>query len=377
LYFFRRYLLLPTFKNACISGLAFALAQITKPLAAYLYAIAGLFLFMAATKTGSVRVGTKQFLTFVAIALVCAIAVLNVAYLFDRTFTPLTAYHLESSLFGSLQNTWPLNNARVPVPYSVLQGLDMAQHNDETGATYGNVYLLGTLRKVTDPGFRGFKQYYVVAWLFKEPIALQILFILGLVRVYRCRSTHSFLFAEGLLLVSAGVLVLVLVLFLSLFSKVQIGIRHILPALAVEVVIAGASFSGWVSFSRRKKTALALLVVWLAASTFSYYPHMIPYMNEWVPDRKTAYRVLADSNLDWNRNLRLVRNFLQNNPDVVMNPEVPVSGRILVSANRLVGITPKESGPLQWVLRYRPVAHVGYAHLLFNIPPEDVPERSR
>ena len=76
---------------------------------------------------------------------------------------------------------------------------------------------------------------------------------------------------------------------------------------------------------------------------------------------------MADSNLDWGQNQRLVGNFLKKNPDVILEPDLPVSGRILVSANRLVGILPKEKGP-HWAFRYRPIGHVGYAHLLFEIP---------
>lgn len=154
----------------------------------------------------------------------------------------------------------------MPVPFPVLQGLDMARHNDEVGATYGNIYLLGSLQSNTDPNFHGFKSYYLIAWLIKEPIPLQILFIWGLVKVGRRRTEDSFVFREGLLLASAGVLVLAL----SLLSKAQIGIRHILPALGIEVIIAGAAFSDRGTFSSGKRRILAALVIWLALSTLSY-----------------------------------------------------------------------------------------------------------
>ena len=374
LYFFRRYLLQPTLANACVSGLALALAQITKPLVVYLYPIEGIFLIAAATVGRRwIKITGKDLAISSAVTAACSICVLNVAYLFDRTFAPLSSYHFETSAFRSLQKPWFMDKVRVPFPYPVLQGLDMAQRHDETGVTYGNVYLQGALRSVNGPGSHGFRDYYLVVWLVKEPIPLQILFIWGLIQICRRRRNGGFLFSECLLLVSSGVLVL----WLSLFSKAQIGIRHILPALAIEVIIGAATFSEWASFSRSQKTALALLLVWLAASAFSYYPNMIPYMNEWVPDRKLSYQILADSNLDWGQNLGLVRNFLKNNPDVVLNPDLPVSGRILVSANRLVGVVPKDKGPLLWALRYRPVGHVGYAHLLFEIPPKDLAVRSR
>jgi Dolichyl-phosphate-mannose-protein mannosyltransferase len=364
LFFFRRYLLHPNWANAWISGLALAIAQIMKPLAAFLYPLAALFLLAAALRHRWMKIGGKHLAVYALAAAVSYVVVLNVAYLFDRTFAPLSSYSFETPLFRSLQQAWP--NVPVLVPYPVLQGLDMARHNDAVGATYGNIYLLGNLRSNNDPSFHGFKSYYLVAWLIKEPIALQILFIWGLILACRRRTETGFLFSVGLLLTASGILVLAL----SLLSKAQIGIRHILPVLAIEVVIAGGVFSDWVTLSSRKKRVAVLLVAWLAVSTFSYYPHMIPYMNEWVMDRKLSYRLLADSNLDWGQNAGLVHRFLQNNPDVVLDPDNPVSGRILVSANRLIGIAPKEKGPLTWALQYRPVGHVGYAHLLFQIPPD-------
>lgn len=63
---------------------------------------------------------------------------------------------------------------------------------------------------------------------------------------------------------------------------------------------------------------------------------MIPYMNEWVWDRTSSYKILADSNLDWGQDAGVVRKFLKANPDVVLDPETPTTGRILVSADGLL-----------------------------------------
>ena len=82
-----------------------------------------------------------------------------------------------------------------------------------------------------------------------------------------------------------------------------------------------------------------------------------------------SYRLLADSNLDWGQNEPLVQDFLARNPDVVLNPGEPVCGRVLMSANRLTGVigTRKNWKSPAWTWRYQPVAHVGYAHFLFDI----------
>jgi hypothetical protein len=332
--------------------------------------IAGVFVIVAMIRPVASRIRAKELAVYGAMVIGLSIAVFNIAYSFDRSFTPWGSYRFESDALRPLQNARWIRMIPIPTPYPVLQGFDKMLHVDETGSTWGNVYLLGELRRPGTPGFRNFKSYYLVTWFFKEPIPLQILFVWGLVYIVRHRK-GNFLFNEGLVLAAAAVLVL----WLSLFSKAQVGIRHILPALAIELIIAAAVFSDFSVASRMRKVVLAGLVIWLGISTFSYYPNLIPYMNEWVTDRRLTYKIVADSNLDWGQDMGTVQTFLKDNPDVVLDPDQPVSGRILVGADRLVGVSPKDKGPLTWALRYRPVSHVGYAHFLFNIPADAVVEQ--
>jgi len=372
LYYFRRYLLQPTLRNACLSGFTLALAQLTKPFSLLLYGLVFCFLvfslfFGRLQPDRSTLVTRKNIVSYFGIALVSCLIVLNVGFCFDRPFTPLGAYRFESASFMHLQRLPVLRSIPVPVPYPFLQGLDMMKNDEQTGISLGHIYLLGQLRATQDPSFRGFKSYYAVALFFKEAMALQILFVLGLVWAAKNRGLHDFVFREGLLLAPAAVLFV----FLSFFNREQIGVRHILPFFAIDVVVAAAAFVGFNSLSRVRKVILCLLVLWLGVSVASYYPHMIPYMNEWVFDRKLAYKIIADSNLDWGQNARVVAEFLKNNPDVILNPTAPVAGRILVGVNILVGL-PRQDHMLWLRSHYKPVAHVAYADLLFVVPATDL-----
>ncbi len=370
LFFFRRFLFQPTLRNALLSGLTLALAQIAKPFAIILYAVVFVVLVLGSfgpTKLPSLT--PRRIAVFAAIAAVSFLAVINIAYAFDRTFLRLGSYSFQSASFTKLQKMPLLDQLPIPVPYPFLQGLDMMKYGEGTGAKLGNVYLLGKLGDSHDPAFHGFKSYYAVAWFFKEPIALQILFWWGIVWICRNRKLADFLYGEGLLLAAA----VILVVWFSFFSRAQIGIRHILPALAIEVIIAGAPFSNFFSTSWPKKAILSILVLWMAGSVASYYPHMIPYMNEWVFDRRLSYKILADSNLDWGQDGEVVQEFLRNNPDVILDPPGPVAGRILVSANRLTGIHRWEPSAVYLAMHYKPVAQVGYAHFLFVVPEKDIP----
>ena len=96
---------------------------------------------------------------------------------------------------------------------------------------------------------------------------------------------------------------------------------------------------------------------------------MIPYFNEIVADRKLAWHYLADSNLDWGQDWWVVQRFLKENPDVVLDPPHRVPGRVLVSANLLAGTWPKKADYFMRVEGLQPIGQVGYAHILFEIPP--------
>lgn len=369
LFFFRLYLLRPTFGNACLSAFTLAAAQLTKAFAIYVYAVVLVVLLFVSDdrKSRPPLVNRKNVVTFGSIAFMFFVLVVNIGFCFDRSFTPLKSYHFDSQSFIRLQKVPVVRDLPVPVPYPFLQGLDMLKYHDDSGQTYGKIYLLGELRDPVDPSFHNFKLYYVVAMLFKEPIAVQILFCLGLLWIWRNRSYSDFITGEALLLSSA----VLLFLWFSLFRKSQLGIRNILPVVAIELIIAGAAFAAFSGKPRRAQLSLGLLVLWACVSAMSYYPNMIAYMNEWVVDRKQSYRILVDSNLDFGQEGYLVHAYLIQNPDVLLDPEKPTAGKVLVSVNRLVGEFHGYE-PMYWLQRYQPAARVGYGHLLFIVPANDI-----
>ncbi len=130
---------------------------------------------------------------------------------------------------------------------------------------------------------------------------MQILFILGLLWIWKNHTYREFITREEVLLSGAALLFV----WFSLIRKSQLGIRNILPVVAIEVIIAGAAFTMFSTKPRRTQISLGLLALWACLSTMSYYPNLIPYMNEWVIDRKLpSYKILVDSNLDYGRRRR-------------------------------------------------------------------------
>jgi hypothetical protein len=210
----------------------------------------------------------------------------------------------------------------------------------------------------------GFYAYYLVAYLFKEPLGMQLLLLLGLVWIVRRRPLRDFLREEWLLLLTAVTFLFVL----SFFSNTQVGIRHILPVLAIFVIVSGAAFRDWCQSGWRYRALLCGCLLWAAVSVGSYFPDMIPYFNELHADRKTTYKILSDSNLDWDQDAWEVGDFLKKNPDVVLDPPAPVAGRILVGGNLLAGVCPRSADYWVRTNALHPIAQVGYAHFLFYVP---------
>ena len=369
LYSFRRFLLRPGFGNAALTASALALSQLTKFTAAYLniallLLLASALLYAKYGKSKHPGITLRHVALLLGLYIVCFLAFINAGFLCDRTFTPLARYKFHSTTFKALQQVPILRAIPLPVPYPYLQGFDWMSYHNTTGQSFGNIVLLGEVRGPELPRFDGFPSYYLVAYVLKEPLGLQLLLLLSILWTIRHRRLADFFTGEWPLIVTAAVFLFVL----SFFSKTQIGIRHILPVLVIFVILSGGAFAAGLHSSRRRLFLLGGCLLWIVISVGSYFPHMIPYFNEIVMDKKMAYRYLADSNLDWGQDRWVVQDFLKRNPDVILNPPQPVTGRILVSADLMAGVRPKKAD--YWLRQNgpEPVAHVAYARLLFVVP---------
>ena len=87
------------------------------------------------------KFGTK-YLLYLIIAIVISIIVINLGFLFNKTFTPFGDYMFRSQTFQSLQANLPwLGKVPIPTPYPYLEGLDWVMRREQTGDGYGSIYL--------------------------------------------------------------------------------------------------------------------------------------------------------------------------------------------------------------------------------------------
>ena len=355
-------------------GIALGFANITKYSAVLLYpTVLALLVFAEvrelalAFKGGNWRGVPKiilaiagKFTFLVAISLL----VINIAFLINGTLTPLSAFEFNSAPFQSMQKSiLQVANPPVPLPAPYLEGLDYVLYGERTAVGgVASFYLLGELNHT---GFRG---YYLIASLFKVPLGFQLLFLSALISYFLRKGWRGFLDNELFILLP----LLVLTIYFNGINRFTKGIRHFLPAIPLAIVFTGSLFASWRELSKGKKAAALLAVIWGIASSLSYFPHFIPYFNELVLDRRFAYRILADSNLDWGQADWYLERYKEAHPEIAVAPDQPTPGLIVVGANELLGIL-GDPEDYSWLRdNFEPVDTIGYSYLVFDVSTEEI-----
>jgi hypothetical protein len=402
-YYFWRFLNAGGWWRGAVSALLLGVSQLAKYSCIFLYPIFVLIVvvrywgdLVRAVKAGArAQLGRyiARFLKFAILFAVVGILVIDAGFLFTKSSTPLGQYKFRSESFKSVQShLTALKSFPVPLAYPFLYGIDWGKYREETGKGFGSMYLFGQLKPEG-----GFKGYYFFAYLYKEPIAIQILILLAVIFYVRNRRRYSFMRNELFLVIP----VIFYGIYMNFFFKIQIGIRHYLVVFPFLYIFCGSLVSGWGGnkdavpisggrgLGRKMKIAIVALLVYLVVSVLSYFPHYIPYFNELVRDRKQAYKILADSNIDWGQGLSYAKQYVAKHPgayleqglwhmktyrekhmEEYLHPQFPDSGLLVVNVNNYVGIYHPHR--YKWLReRYKPIDQIAYSYLVFRILPGD------
>jgi hypothetical protein len=354
----------PSLKGALLASLVLGLSQIAKYTGVLLYPL--LVLLAIGYGVGRRRhIGDlRHAVGYALLFLVIGLAVINLGFLFNRTLTPLGEFTFRSDLLLGIQTR--LSFARglpVPLPYPYVEGLDLTIRADQTGESYGSVYLLGQTRKP-----EGFAGYFLVASLFKVPLASQIAFLVALgVFLFRRRG-EGFWDREWFLLGPA----LFFTFYFNLLIQAQIGIRLFLVAFPFFIVFTSGLFRDMPSWGRPARLLAGAGALYLAISVASYFPNYIPYFNELIGNRLHAYRILSDSNIDYGQAEGFLADYLAAHPGALVEPRDLQPGTLVISVDRLTGVREAPA----WVARLRdtlePVDHIAYAYLIYQVTAQDL-----
>jgi hypothetical protein len=234
---------------------------------------------------------------------IVGVAVINVGYGFDGTMAPLASAKLAS---GGVLAEWAARHSwlRLPLPVAFVEGIDMVLNvGKEREPSY---FLLGELSS------EGWWYYHLAAFAAKTPLPALLAYGFALV-AWACGKSRG---------VREYALVLpVIVIFASnaAFNSLQIGVRHVLPAHPLLIVlaspwIADAMVSAWQapgSVARRVAAGIvAVAALWYVAGTLRVAPRYLQYFNEAAGGAEGGHRMLVDSNIDWGQDLIRLREYM-------------------------------------------------------------------
>ncbi|MFC1742715.1 ArnT family glycosyltransferase [Candidatus Riflebacteria bacterium] len=179
-----------------------------------------------------------------------------------------------------------------------------------------------------DHAHKGSFYYFIVAFLIKTPVSLLFFLVLatgyfffrgmfeltdGLKKYFVAKNEDRFFYTSlvNIILFSTAYGLI------SLKSKLNIGIRHILPIYPFIFVFITCYLSRLYESLNDKRVSAKIFITTLIFGlfffiygTFSIYPHYLSYFNEFV-GRANGHYYLSDSNLDWGHDLKRLSLFVK------------------------------------------------------------------
>jgi hypothetical protein len=256
----------------------------------------------------------------------------------------------------------------------------------------------------------GWWYYFPVAIAVKTPLPLLILLAAGILALARKREVRR----QGLVW-----LPIVAFLLMGFTGVLTIGYRHMLPAVAFAILLAGNAADwratgsllkwptwapGWLP-ARLGALPGVLLVGWLIVSTLRIFPHQEAYFNALGGQWPNWSNILVDSNLDWGQDLPALAavmdargidsvnlayfgkavperygvryrplpgylRFMQGREPAAYNPYTPEPGWYAISATslRLGSLRPETTELYAYFRALEPVDRAGYSIYLYQVP---------
>ncbi len=181
------------------------------------------------------------------------------------------------------------------LPQAYLYGLADVMIQTQQGRS---AYLFGRLYP------RGHWFYFPAALVIKCTIGFLCLLVLlpfaGILKRRELRREVVFLLIPAILYFA-----------LSLTSKLDIGIRHILPIFPFLIILVAAGAWSLIYRSRIWAGVVAALIILHVASSVLAFPSYLAYSNEIWGGPQSTYKVLADSNLGWGSGLESAESYIQ------------------------------------------------------------------
>jgi hypothetical protein len=149
----------------------------------------------------------------------------------------------------------------------------------------------------------GIWYYFPAAFAIKSTLPFLILLAFAVAAIVKRQLTGR---REILFLTVPAVLHMAV----AMSSRMNIGVRHILPLYVfLSVLAAGAAWS-WIRSHKRWACVVAALLLFQAITSLSAAPAYVAYANELWGGPANVHNLLTDSNCDWAQQLKAVKLYL-------------------------------------------------------------------
>jgi hypothetical protein len=380
LYQFLRWLEQPQTAQWLWWAFATALAVLCKfsniPFLAACYAV-GLIIFISQAPRGAFRRRLAQ----IGLAACVVFALAWATYRFT-VIPPATFYGHQHPVIDSTLSRRPLLHGvwnsvmTTPLPLAepMMGMLDLVVHN----AVGHDSYLLGQWSN------SGWWYFFPIVLAVKSPLGLLVLAMCGWWIVFRrWRETR---WKESWQPVLTVVFPLAILL-VCMLARIDLGVRHILPAYPLLAIAGGHAVTAMLRHSRYAAIAAVLLVVWVIGDSVRAHPDYLAHFNEFAGSHPE--KILCESDLDWGQDLDRLRQRLDEKsirefsiayfgtapldkaglPHYMsLSATQPAHGYVAVSLHQL-NIDYKKDGSFAWLKSYTPNERIGKSIDLFYIAP--------
>jgi len=150
------------------------------------------------------------------------------------------------------------------------------------------------------------KTIFSTAKFFRRPLRDNVL---SLREFLRKRTSETAMFAF-----------VILYSFTSITGNLNIGFRHLFPIIPFAYILISKKIIAYKKESPSKKNFVNVMVVtmviWLVIETLTAYPYYISYFNQTVGGPKNGYHYVTDSNADWGQDIKRLKNYLEQHPEI-------------------------------------------------------------
>ena len=162
----------------------------------------------------------------------------------------------------------------------------------------------------------GWWNFFPTLYLLKTPLPLLALSLLtfAAILVLITRARQSPMAVRRLYRLSPYLLLAALYVATAVAGSLNIGYRHLLPVEVIVCVLTGLLATGWSLQSIWRRTLIVGMVALGALVTWSARPDYLAYFNPLAGGAQQAYRLFADSTLDWGQGLPALESWLAEHP---------------------------------------------------------------